>query len=125
MTCSSTFLEYPSAVLVQTPATYILMYYVASSSGKRYWHCKLPCTEAQIELSSTFVYDQKMSKSGSSSTNLHLSQEGERGGGVGGRMTLMPMSANRSVYMYWRTKDNNQEKTTHSLKEGVTNISEL
>ena len=31
MTCSSTFLKYPLAVLVQTPATYILMYYNASS----------------------------------------------------------------------------------------------
>ena len=41
------------------------------------------CIEAQIELSSTFVYDQKMSMSGSSARNLHLSQEG--------RMKMMPM----------------------------------
>ena len=63
---------------------------VASNSGKRYWDCKLPCIETHIELSSTFVYDQKkMSTSGSSVTNSHLTQ--------GGRMTMMPMSANRSV----------------------------
>ena len=85
MTCSSTFLKYPLAVLVQTPATYILMLYVVSNSGKRYWDCKLPCIEAQIELSSTFVYDQKMSTSGGS----RLSR--------GGRMAMMPMSVNRSA----------------------------
>ena len=56
---------------------------------KRYWDCKLPCIEAQTELSSTFVYDQKMSMSGSSARNLHLSQ--------GGRMTMMPMSVNQTV----------------------------
>ena len=51
MTCSSTFLKYPLAVLVQTPATYILTYcngcstafnfllHIASNSGKRYWDC--------------------------------------------------------------------------------------
>ena len=32
MTCSSIFLKYPLAVLVQTPATYILMYCHASST---------------------------------------------------------------------------------------------
>ena len=43
---------------------------VASNSGKSYWDCKLPCIETHIELSSTFVYDQKkMSMSGSSATN--------------------------------------------------------
>ena len=57
----------------------LFLLYVASSWGKRYWDCKLLCIEAQIELSSTFVYDQKMSTSGSSARNLHLSQ--------GGRMT--------------------------------------
>ena len=68
MTCSSTFLKYPLAVLVQTPATYILTYcdgcstafnfllHIASNSGKRYWDCKLPCIKALIELSSTFVH---------------------------------------------------------------------
>ena len=29
------------------------------------------------------------------------------------------------INMYCRTKHNNQEKTTHSLKEGVTEISKL
>ena len=56
---------------------------------KRYSDCKLPSIEAQIGLSSTFVYDQKMSTSGSSARNSHLSQ--------GGRMAMMPMSANWSV----------------------------
>ena len=99
MTCPSTFLKYPFATLAQTPAVYILMYCNASSttfpavrcsnSGKRYWDCKLPCIEAQIELSSTFVYDQKMSTSGSSARNSHLSQ--------GGRMKMMPMSSGSST----------------------------
>ena len=52
----------------------LFLLYVASNSGKRYWDCKLPCIEAQIELSSTFVYDQKMSTSGSSARNSHLTQ---------------------------------------------------
>ena len=32
----------------------LFLLYVASSSGKRYWDCKLPFIEAQIELFSTF-----------------------------------------------------------------------
>ena len=47
---------------------------------KRYWFCKLPCIRLQVELSSTFVYDSKMSTGGISARNSHLSQ--------GGRMTL-------------------------------------
>ena len=50
----------------------LFLLYVASNSGKMYWDCKLPCVEAQIELSSTTVYDQKMSTSGSSARNSHL-----------------------------------------------------
>ena len=50
--------------------------YVVSNSGKRYLDCKLPCIEAEIEQSSTFVYDQKMRTSGSSARNSHLSQGG-------------------------------------------------
>ena len=53
----------------------LILLYVASNSGKRYWDCKLPCIEAQIELSSTFVYEQKMSTSGSSTRNSHLIPE--------------------------------------------------
>ena len=56
---------------------WLFLLYIASNSGKRYWDCKLPCIEAQIELSSTFVYDYKMSTSTSSAKNSHLS----RGGG--------------------------------------------
>ena len=63
---------------------WLFLLYIVSNSGKRYWDCKLRCIEAQRELSSTFVYDQKMSTSGSSARNSHLSQ--------GGRMTMMPMS---------------------------------
>ena len=96
----------------------LFLLYVVSNSGKRYWDCKLPCIEAQIELSSTFVYDQKISTSGSSARNSHLSQ--------GGRMTMMPMSVNRSVHSCI-TEQNIiiKKKNTHSLKEGVTKISEL
>ena len=44
--------------------------------GKRYWNCKLPCIKAHIELSSTFVYDQKMSMKSCCARNAHLSQGG-------------------------------------------------
>ena len=54
----------------------LFLLYVVSNSRKRYWDCKLPCIEAQIELSSTFVYDQKLSTSGSSARNSHLSPGG-------------------------------------------------
>ena len=97
MTCFSTFLKYPLAVLAQTPARYILMYCNAFSTTfttvrcfqlrKRYWDWTLPRIRAQIELSSTFVYDYKMSTSGSSARNSHLTQ--------GGRTTMMTMPVNR------------------------------
>ena len=54
----------------------LLLLFVASSSGKKYWDWTLPRTRAQIELSSTFVYDYKMSTSGSSARNSHLTQRG-------------------------------------------------
>ena len=44
---------------------------------KRYWFCKLPCIRLQVELSSTFVYDCKISKGDISARNSHLSQGGE------------------------------------------------
>ena len=95
----------------------LFLLYVVSNSGKRYWDCKLPCIEAQIELSSTFVYDQKMSTSeceefapqpgGTNDNDAHVCE---------------PIRIN----MYCGAKHNNQEKNTHSLKEGVTTkISEL
>ena len=98
MTCSSTVLKYPLTVLAQTPAAYILMYcnaffqrllllFVASNSREKYWDWTLPRIRAQIELSSTFVYDHKMSTSGSSARNSHLTQ--------GGRTTMMTMPVNR------------------------------
>ena len=61
----------------------LLLLFVASNSGKKYWDWTLPRIRAQIELSSTFVYDYKMSTSGSSAKNSHLTQ--------GGRTTMMPM----------------------------------
>ena len=71
ITCFLTFFKYPLEVLAKIPATCILMYcnafslfllpFVASNSGKRYWDWTLPRIRAQIELSSTFVYDYKMS----------------------------------------------------------------
>ena len=39
MTCSSTFLKYPSAVLAQSPAAYILMYFNAFSTTFTAVHC--------------------------------------------------------------------------------------
>ena len=65
----------------------LLLLFVASNSGKRYWDWTLPCIRAQIELSSTFVYDYKMSTSGSSAKNSHLTR--------GGQTTIMPMPVNR------------------------------
>ena len=65
----------------------LLLLFVASNSGKRYWDWTLPRIRAQIELFSTFVYDYKMSTSGSSAKNSHLTQ--------GGRTTMMPIPVNR------------------------------
>ena len=61
----------------------LLLLFVASNSGKKYWDWTLPRIRAQKELSSTFVYDYKMSTSGSSAWNSHLTQ--------GGRTTMMTM----------------------------------
>ena len=87
MTCSSTVL----AGLAQTAAAYILIYCNALSTTFTAVRCfqlrkkvlrldatsyQIPRIRAQIELSSTFVYDYKMSTSGSSARNSHLSQGG-------------------------------------------------
>ena len=56
---------------------WLLLLLVACNSGKKYWDWTLPRIRAQIELSSAFVYDYKMSTSGSSARNSHLTQ-GER-----------------------------------------------
>ena len=63
-----------------------LLLFVASNSGKRYWDWTLPCIRAQTELSSTFVYDYKMSTSGSSAKKLYLTQ--------GGRTTMTSIPVN-------------------------------
>ena len=65
----------------------LLLLFVASNSGKRYWDWTLPYIRAQIELSSTFVFDYKMSTSSSSAKNSHLTQ--------GGWTTMIPMPVNR------------------------------
>ena len=65
----------------------LLLLFIASNSGKRYWDWTLPRIRSQIELSSTFAYDYKMSTSGSSTKNSHLTQ--------GGRTTMMPIPVNR------------------------------
>ena len=65
----------------------LLLLFVASNSREKYWDWTLPRIRAQIELSSTFVYDHKMSTSGSSARNSHLTQ--------GGRTTMMTMPVNR------------------------------
>ena len=54
----------------------------------------------QIELSSTFVYEYKMSTGGRSAMNLYLAQ--------GGQTSVMPMPAN--WYVYRKAKYNDQEK---------------
>ena len=41
----------------------LLLLFVASNSGKKYWDWTLPRIRAQKELSSTFLYDYKMSTS--------------------------------------------------------------
>ena len=96
MTCFLTFLKYPLAVLAQTPAIFwcvamhfqrLLLLFVASNSGKWYWDWTLSRIRSQIELSCTFFYDYKMSTSGSSAKNSHLTR--------GGRTTMMPMPVNR------------------------------
>ena len=97
---------------------WLFLLYIVSNSGKRYWDCKLPCIEAQRELSNTFVYDQKMSTSGSSARNSHLSHGGTNDNDA-------HVSEPICINMYCRAKHNNQEKNTHSLKEEVTKISEL
>ena len=61
-----------------------VLWYVRVFSGVVNW--TLPRTRAQIELSSTFVYDYKMSTSGSSAKNSHFTQ--------GGRTTMIPMPVN-------------------------------
>ena len=81
----------------------LFLLYVVSNSGKRYWDCKLPCIKAQIELSSTFVYDQKMSTSGTCARNSHLSQGGTNDNDA---HVCEPICIN----MYCRAKHNNQEK---------------
>ena len=65
----------------------LLLLFVSSNSGKRYWDWTLPRIKAQIKLFSTFVYDYQMSTSGSSAKNSHLTQ--------GGRTTMMPMPVSR------------------------------
>ena len=52
--------------------------FIASNSEKRYWDWTLPRIRAQIELSSTLVYDYKISTSGSCAKNSHSARGDER-----------------------------------------------
>ena len=94
--------------LLQCILNGLFLLYVASNSGKRYRDCKLP-----VELSSTFVYDQKLSPSGSSARNSLLSQQGG-GTNENDAHVCEPICVN----VFCRAKHNKQEKTTHALIEG-------
>ena len=88
-----------------------LLYVAVFQFWKKVLELQLPCIEAHTELSSTFIDDWKISTSGSSERNSHLSQ--------GGRIdydahVCEPICIN----MYCGAKHNNQEKTIHLLKEG-------
>ena len=97
MTCFSTFLKYPLAVLAQTPVAYILMYCNAFPTTFTAVRCfqlrikvlRLDATSyhSSDRTGSTLVYDYKISTSGSSARNSHLTQ--------GGRTTMMTMPVNR------------------------------
>ena len=81
----------------------LFLLYVVPNSGKRYWDRKLPYMEAQIELFSTFVYDQKMS------TSRQLCEEiAPQPGGTNDNDAHVcePICIN----MCCRAKHNNQEK---------------
>ena len=90
-------LRYLLAVLAKTPAAYILMYCNAFSTTFTAIRCfqlrknvlRLDATSYQSSHRTvqTFVYDYKMSTSGISAKNSHLTQ--------GGRTTMMPNPVNR------------------------------
>ena len=71
-----------------------------------------PWIKAQIELSSTFVYDYKMSTGSSSARDLHLAQ--------GGQTIMKPTLANRSFIAEQNIII--KKTTTEPLKEGVMKI---
>ena len=48
MTYSSTFLEYPLAILAETPATYIVMMYIANASSTAHCCTLLPFTSRML-----------------------------------------------------------------------------
>ena len=125
MTCSSIFLKYPLAVFFKLPlhtfwclamhSQRLFLLYVASNLEKMYWDCKLPCIEAEIELSSTFVYDQEMSTSGCSARNSHLSQ--------GGRMTEWCPCLRTDLYRrVVRSKTWLSRKNYPFMAKGVTKL---
>ena len=76
----------------------LLLLFVASNSGKKYWDWTLPRIRAQTELSSTFVYDYKMSMSGSSARNSHITE--------GGRTTMMTRSTVSDFTKFAKTATN-------------------
>ena len=101
MTCSSTVLKYPLAVLAQTPAAYILMYCNAFSTTFTAVRCfqlrkkvlRLDATSYQssdITVQHLCLWLQNEHKC--SAKNSHLSQ--------GGQTTMMPMPVNRITSQY-------------------------
>ena len=100
MTCSSTFLKYPLTVWAQTPAAYILMYCNVFSTTFTAVRCfQLRKNVLRLILDGTWSYQSsdrtfmtKMSTSGSSAKNSHLTLEG--------RTTMMLMPVNRVTSQY-------------------------
>ena len=76
----------------------LLLLFVAFDSGKKYWDWTLPRIRAQTELSSTFVYDYKMSPSGSSARNSHITE--------GGRTTMMTRATVSDFTKFAKTATN-------------------
>ena len=97
MTCSSTFLKYPLAVLAQTPAAYISMYCNAFSTTFTAVRC-FPLRKKALRLDATWYQSSDRTvqhlclwlqneHEGSSTKNSYLTQRG--------RTTMMPIPVNQ------------------------------
>ena len=124
MTCSWKIFQYPFPVLADTPASYILIFWLQCIFNgfhccsllpvqkKRSWNWTLPWIKAHIELSNTIVYDYKMSTGSSSARNSHLAQWE--------RTTMKPYL--RTDLFIGEQSIIIKKTTTQPLKEGVTTI---
>ena len=124
MTCSSKIFQKPFPVLADTPASYILIFWLRCIFNsfhccsllpvqkKRSWNWTLPWIKAHIELSNTIVYDYKMSTGSSSARNSHLAQWE--------RTTMKPYL--RTDLFIGEQSIIIKKTTTQQLKEGVTTI---